>query len=142
MRWPGIETLYGPILRATPIFAPGKEGDFRWEELHKRVVEHNIRVISKYYTKIRMARLAQLLDLTPEQSESSLASLVSSGTVYAKMDRPAGLVNFEAKKSNADILNAWSSDMQKLMSTVEKVTHLVEKEWAVHRAGISAKTSD
>ncbi|KAN0060275.1 proteasome regulatory particle subunit [Thecaphora frezii] len=142
MRWPGIETLYGPMLRSTPTFAPGKEGDHRWEELHKRVVEHNIRVISKYYTKIRLARLAQLLDLSPEASESSLASLVSSGTVFAKMDRPAGVINFEAKKSNADILNAWSSDLQKLMATVEKVTHLVEKEWAVHRAGISAKANE
>ncbi|EPQ29074.1 uncharacterized protein PFL1_03363 [Pseudozyma flocculosa PF-1] len=142
MRWPGIETLYGPMLRSTATFAPGKEGDHRWEELHKRVVEHNIRVVAKYYTKIRLSRLAQLLDLSPEASESSLASLVSSGTVFAKMDRPAGVINFEAKKSNADILNAWSNDLQRLMGTVEKVTHLVEKEWAVHRAGISAKAAE
>ena len=36
MRWPGIEALYGPLLRATPTFAPGTDGDYRWEELHKR----------------------------------------------------------------------------------------------------------
>ncbi|PWN52613.1 putative RPN5-26S proteasome regulatory subunit [Violaceomyces palustris] len=141
MRWPGIEAMYAPMLRATPTFAPGKDGDYRWEELHKRIVEHNIRVVSQYYTKITLQRLSQLLDLTPEKSESSLAALVSSGTVYAKMDRPAGVVNFEAKKSNTDILNAWSSDMQKLLATVEKVTHLVEKEWAVHRAGISSASA-
>jgi 26S proteasome regulatory subunit N5 len=40
MRWPGIEALYGPLLRATPTFEPGTDGDYRWEELHKRVVEH------------------------------------------------------------------------------------------------------
>ncbi|PWZ01445.1 hypothetical protein BCV70DRAFT_236129 [Testicularia cyperi] len=149
MRWPGIETLYGPMLRQTPTFAPApaaassrakpsaiEDGDYRWEELHKRVVEHNIRVVSKYYTRISLSRLAQLLDLSPDQSEASLAKLVSSGTIFAKMDRPAGLVNFEPKKSNTDVLNDWSSDMNKLMATVEKVTHLVEKEWAVHRAGI------
>lgn len=150
MRWPGIESLYGPMLRQSPVFSttqPAKDdasngngvvrdGNHRWEELHKRVVEHNIRVISHYYTRITLKRLSELLDLSPAQSESSLAALVSSGTIFAKMDRPAGLVNFEKRKSNADVLNAWSGDMNKLMSTVEKVTHLVEKEWAIHRAGI------
>ncbi|CDW99534.1 hypothetical protein [Sporisorium scitamineum] len=142
MRWPGIETLYGPLLKSSPTFsAPktkdsDKDGAHRWEQLHKRVVEHNIHVISSYYTRITLERLSQLLDLSAAQSESALADLVSSGTIFAKMDRPAGLVNFEKKKSNADVLNDWSADMNKLMSTVEKVTHLVEKEWAIHRAGI------
>ncbi|EST06501.1 Proteasome component (PCI) domain protein [Kalmanozyma brasiliensis GHG001] len=148
MRWPGIEELYGPLLRQSPTFsstenaAPAQEGKspkdgaHRWDQLHKRVVEHNIRVISSYYTRITLPRLAQLLDLSPKESESSLADLVSSGTIYAKMDRPAGVVNFEKRKSNADVLNDWSGDMNRLMSTVEKVTHLVEKEWAIHRAGI------
>lgn len=60
MRWPGIETLYGQTLRSSPVFAPdsklgvktgskteGKKpeeisqpGVTRWEDLHKRVVEH------------------------------------------------------------------------------------------------------
>lgn len=41
MRWPGIESLYSPILRATPTFSESTEdGKKRWEELHKRVVEH------------------------------------------------------------------------------------------------------
>jgi 26S proteasome regulatory subunit N5 len=60
MRWPGIESLYGPTIRQSPIFAPsstlGKKtgskaedkkseelenpGEHRWEELHKRVIEH------------------------------------------------------------------------------------------------------
>nr|QBH67401.1 putative RPN5-26S proteasome regulatory subunit [Ustilago esculenta]QBH67519.1 putative RPN5-26S proteasome regulatory subunit [Ustilago esculenta] len=150
MRWPGIETLYGPMLRQSATFSPiasstntptvegvkVKDGNHRWEELHKRVVEHNIRVISHYYTRITLNRLSELLDLSPAQSESSLADLVSSGTIFAKMDRPSGLVNFEKRKSNADLLNDWSADMNKLMGTVEKVTHLVEKEWAIHRAGI------
>lgn len=60
MRWPGIESLYGPTLRQSPVFAPGSTlgkktgaraeekkpeelanpGEARWEELHKRVIEH------------------------------------------------------------------------------------------------------
>jgi hypothetical protein len=42
MRWPGIETIYGPTLRTTTVFGPGGEGegDKRWEDLHARVIEH------------------------------------------------------------------------------------------------------
>ncbi|KAE8221571.1 hypothetical protein CF319_g5090 [Tilletia indica] len=137
MRWPGIETLYGPMLRATPIFAQADEdGEKRWEELHKRVVEHNIRVVSKYYTRITLPRLSQLLDLPQAQAESSLAKLVSSGIVFAKIDRPAGIVNFERKRTHEDVLNAWSGDMQKLLDLVERTNHLVAREMSVQRAGL------
>ena len=42
MRWPGIETIYGPTLRTTTVFVSGVEGegDKRWEDLHTRVIEH------------------------------------------------------------------------------------------------------
>jgi predicted Zn-ribbon and HTH transcriptional regulator len=36
MRWPGIESLYGPSLRKTPVFST----EIRWEHLHTRVIEH------------------------------------------------------------------------------------------------------
>lgn len=64
MRWPKIEEIYGSALRATPVFDPLDEaGGRRWAELHNRVIEHNIRVVAKYYTRITSERLTQLLDL-------------------------------------------------------------------------------
>lgn len=43
-----------------------------------------------------MSRMAELLELTPEESEECLSSLVVSKTVRAKVDRPAGIVQFFA----------------------------------------------
>lgn len=139
MRWPGIEALYGPLLRATPTFAPGTDGDYRWEELHKRVVEHNIRVASVYYTRITLPRLAELLDLPQDEAESSLAALVSSGTVWAKIDRPAGVVSFQKKKDTSEHLNAWSNDMGQLLNLVEATSHLIQREHAISKAGLVAQ---
>jgi 26S proteasome regulatory subunit N5 len=49
------------------VFSPKDEaGQKRWSELHKRVIEHNIRVIAKYYTRITTKRLTQLLDLNEQ----------------------------------------------------------------------------
>lgn len=46
--------------------------------------------------------------------------MVVSGTVWAKVDRPAGIINFRKAKSAEDVMNDWSSDMQKLLGLVEK----------------------
>ena len=145
MRWPGIESIYGQFLRQTPIFSQDK----RWEDLHTRVIEHvniiyypawftltfeqNIRVVAEYYTRITLSRLTTLLDLSPKQTEDTLCRLVVSGTVWARIDRPAGIVNFKAKRSAEDVMNDWSSDMQKLLG-------LVEKTWMGMNAALAAQS--
>jgi 26S proteasome regulatory subunit N5 len=133
MRWPGIEAIYGPFLRTTPVFSSDK----RWEDLHTRVIEHvstpithrtvcltclrqTVRIVAEYYTRITLSRLTSLLDLTHQQTEDTLSRLVVSGTVWARIDRPAGIVNFRSKRSAEDVMNDWSSDMQKLLGLVEK----------------------
>ncbi|KAH9898160.1 hypothetical protein C8Q73DRAFT_663927 [Cubamyces lactineus] len=67
MRWPGIEAIYGPHLRKTQVFSSDKP----WEDLHTRVIEHNIRIVAQYYTRITLARLTSLLDLTQQQTEEN-----------------------------------------------------------------------
>ncbi|KAG0141300.1 hypothetical protein CROQUDRAFT_664022 [Cronartium quercuum f. sp. fusiforme G11] len=151
MRWPGIQELYGPTLRKSRIFGPkGTEGvtgdieedvgegsdpgETRWSELHKRVVEHNIRTVSKYYTRLTLVRLSELLDLSVPESEATLAKLVSSKTVCAKIDRPRGVVQFtpgSQQSSQENILNIWNADVGKLLGLVEKTVHLIQKEFAL-----------
>ncbi len=92
----------------------------------------NIRVIAQYYTRIRVPRLARLLDLTTRETEETLSRLVVSGSVYARIDRPAGIVSFRNRKSAEDIMNEWSSDVQKLMS-------LVEKSWMGMNAALASR---
>lgn len=67
IRWGLFEAQYGPEIAAeTDIFA-GEYGSKRLEDLKLRVIEHNVLVVTKYYTRITTARLAELLDLTPDQ---------------------------------------------------------------------------
>lgn len=142
MRWPGIEALYGPMLRQLAVFSGSPEAEERWKQLHARVVEYNIQVLAKYYTQIRLERLAQLLDLPMDKAEEALADLVVKKTTHARIDRPAQIVNFQAPMTDAEVLNYWSNDMSKLLQTIEKVSHLVEKEWAIQRAGLVVKANE
>ena len=60
------------------------------------MIQHNIRVIGTYYQNIRMPRLAQLLELTEEESEKHVCDMVVAGSLFARIDRLKGIATFQA----------------------------------------------
>ncbi|KAK2804631.1 hypothetical protein FQN51_001832 [Onygenales sp. PD_10] len=134
MRWPMVAEQFGPHLCSTDVFdaQPNQTADnkayTRWQDLRKRVIEHNVRVVAKYYTRIEMGRLTELLDLNEEETEKYISDLVTSKTVYAKIDRPARIVNFAKPRDADDVLNEWSSNMKSLLGLLERIDHLITKE--------------
>ncbi|KAI7807403.1 26S proteasome non-ATPase regulatory subunit 12 [Triplophysa rosa] len=139
MSWSCVVKDYGKELREssmetpdTDVFTYSEEGEKRWKNLKNRVVEHNIRIMAKYYTRITMERMAGLLDLSVDESEEFLSNLVVNKTIYAKVDRLAGVINFQRPKDPNNLLNDWSHKLNSLMSLVNKTTHLIAKEEMIH----------
>ncbi|EPB69812.1 PCI domain protein, partial [Ancylostoma ceylanicum] len=100
----------------------GKDGEKRWKDLHMRVGEHNMRMISKYYTQITFDRLAELLDFPLNDMESFLCNLIVTGAITdAKIHRPSRVVNLRARKANLEQLDQWASNVHKLTETLNKV---------------------
>ncbi|KAI2474492.1 26S proteasome non-ATPase regulatory protein [Pyrenophora tritici-repentis] len=83
----------------------------RWQDLRKRVIEHNVRVVAKYYTRIQIPRLTELLDLTEDETEKNISELVSAKTIYARSTDPRAFGN-----------------MKSLLGLLERVDHLITKE--------------
>jgi 26S proteasome regulatory subunit N5 len=65
--WSAFEKQYGAEIEAEASVFGGEPGAKRKEDLRLRVIEHNVLVISKYYSRIAVARLSQLLNLTPAE---------------------------------------------------------------------------
>ncbi|EER24382.1 PCI domain containing protein [Coccidioides posadasii C735 delta SOWgp] len=134
MRWPVVSEQFGPHLCGTDVFdaLPGQSMDDkpnrRWQDLRKRVIEHNIRVVAKYYTRIQTSRLTELLDLDEAETEKYISDLVTSKTIYARIDRPARIVSFAKPRDADDVLNEWSGSMQSLLGLLERIDHLITKE--------------
>lgn len=137
MRWSDVCTTYEKELRtgsgASVFTSESKNGSKHWADLKIRTVEHNMRIMSKYYTRIRMSRMAELLDLTEDETEEFLSALVVNKTVEAKIDRLEGIVCFCKAKNPADLLDDWTRNISSLMSFVNKTTHLITKEEMVHK---------
>ncbi|CAF3090743.1 unnamed protein product [Rotaria sp. Silwood2] len=117
---------------ATNVFISNEDGEKLWEEFKVRVVEHNMRIMAKYYTRVRTRKIAELLDLTKEVAEHFLSNLVSNKIVNAKIDRLQDIVTFQEKKSPQEILNEWSTNLDSLMTIINKICHLINKEETVH----------
>ena len=55
------------------------------QDVDTRVVEHNIRVVAKCYSRIRSDRLANLLGKSPDETEENLARLVVDKSVCVSL---------------------------------------------------------
>jgi len=121
--------------------SPHEGGSARWDLLKKRIVQHNIKVISGYYDQIKTTRLCELLGLPDKETEAELSEMVQGKFVYAKIDRPGGTIKFGEKPTYTDTLNDWSGGISKMLDLVENTCHLIQKEQMVHaaRAKLKAK---
>uniref|UniRef100_A0A8C9H5I3 26S proteasome non-ATPase regulatory subunit 12-like n=1 Tax=Piliocolobus tephrosceles TaxID=591936 RepID=A0A8C9H5I3_9PRIM len=111
-------------------------GQHRWNLFKKKVMHHNIYVISNCYNKISLNRLAELLNATTEESENLLSELVSNKILDAKIDRLQGIIRFGKQKSPENLLNSWSSQIHQIMELIEESSHLIQKERMLHEAKI------
>ena len=103
------------------------------ETLHQRVTQHNIQVVSCYYARISMERLGGLLGLSIGLMEEQLCEMVTKKQVYARIDRPKGIIVFAPPKTANTILNDWSGDISSLLNLVEGACQEIHKENMLHK---------
>ncbi|OIW20369.1 hypothetical protein TanjilG_09529 [Lupinus angustifolius] len=85
---------------------------------------------------ITVKRLAELLCHSAQEAEKHLSDMVVSKALVAKIDRPMGIVCFQATKDSNDILNSWAANLERLLDLVEKSCHQIHKETMVHKAAL------
>jgi len=61
-----------------------------------------------------------------------VSELVSSKSIYARMDRPLGIVVFERPRPATEVLSDWGHDLEEVLTLIEKTSHLIQKEYMVH----------
>ena len=120
------------------LHSAGADVHLRWRKtLHTRVIQHNVRVVAKYYRQVSLRRLANLLGLSEDDAERRVSHMVSSLGLYCKIDRPAGVVKFHAPKPPDEVLQDWASDISKMLGLVEMTCHLINKETMIHKGALA-----
>lgn len=136
-----LNNMYGKELLGFDIFnQETAHGRKCWTELKNRVIEHNIRIISNYYTRITMARLSELINLPSGETEDYLSRMANEGTLTVKIDRPAGIIYFTTNKPPSDLLNDWADNINKLMKLTNKTCHLINKEICINQTMVTSNS--
>ena len=119
------------------VFEPFQEGTRNHKnhlrELLRQLVQHNVRVIEKYYSRIGLERLSQLVGVSVERAEAELGDMVVNNRISAKINRLAGIVVFQQrKKFTNEALDAWNYDLKTTLDKIEQTCHLINREKVVH----------
>ncbi|CAM6090625.1 unnamed protein product [Calypogeia fissa] len=139
IRWQPFWEEYQSLFQEEAGLPGGPLGDKAANDLRQRVIEHNILVVSKYYARITLQRLSELLSLSLTETEKHLSDMVVSKALIAKVDRPAGVVSFQSQKDSNEVLNAWAVSIEKLLELVEKSCHQIHKETMVHKVTLKVQ---
>lgn len=100
----------------------------------RQLIQHNLRVIAKYYSKIRISTLSRLIGVTEDRAEQEIGDMVVNKRVQAKINRLAWEVTFKQKNQSANAhLDNWNSDIRLLLDKVEQTCHLINREKIVHK---------
>lgn len=102
------------------------------DSLFKQIIQHNLRVIEKYYTRIRLDRLSPLIGVGIDRTEQEIADMVINKRIIAKINRIDGIVKFGKKEFTNDTLNTWNYDIKSLLSKIDTTCHLINRERVVY----------
>lgn len=95
----------------------------------KQLIQHNVRVIEKYYSRIHLLKLAQLVGVSLQRAEAEICDMVVSKRISARINRLEGIVAFNHKKQfTNDRLSSWNYDIKVTLDKIENTCHLINRE--------------
>ena len=97
------------------------------------MIQHNIRVIEKYYGRIRLERLSILVGVSVDRTEAELGDMVVKKKIAAKINRLEGIVVFSKKKQfTNEKLTQWNQNIKTTLDKIEQTCHLINREKVIH----------
>ena len=103
-------------------------------ELFRQMIQHNIRVIEKYYGRIHLERLSILVGVSVDRTEAELGDMVVKKRIAAKINRLASIVVFSKRKQfTNERLNSWNTDIKTTLDKIEQTCHLINREKVIHQ---------
>lgn len=86
--WEAFQAQFASEMEACPEVFAGAKAQKRMEDLRLRVIQHNILVVAKYYSRVTLPRLAQLLALSVDEAEKHLCDMAVRKALTVRIDRP------------------------------------------------------
>lgn len=103
-------------------------GTQNFKLFRKYFIQHNLQIVSKFFSQISLTRISNLISVPVNEVESEICNMVTSGYLYARINRIKAIVSFRKKQNFDDKLNNLDGDLMKMLETLETTCHLIHKE--------------
>lgn len=95
-------------------------------------IQHNLSIFEKFYSKIHLQRMQEMINVPTLEIENEIADMVINQYIYAKINRIEQTVNFRKKEEHHDIVNNIKCDLDSVLKNLETTCHLINKEYLKH----------
>lgn len=103
-----------------PFLESTENNQSHMRELLRQLIQHNLRVIERYYSKIKIQTLSRLIGVPEDRAETEICDMVVNKRIQAKINRLAWEVSFKKKNSNVEgMLGDWNNDIKTMLDKVE-----------------------
>lgn len=92
------------------------------------LVQHNIRVISHYYSQLSMQRMGELVNAEKDFCEEELCTLNNERVISCRVDRISGVIDFRPVEHENNLLENWNNSINTILDKVDVVSNLINRE--------------
>ncbi len=97
------------------------------------LVQHNVRIISKYYGELTLTRVSELLKVEREYCEEQICALNNKKVISCRIDRIDGVIDFKPVENEQYLLKNWNESINNILELVDVATNLIHREREVYK---------
>lgn len=96
------------------------------------LVQHNIRVVAKYYSELTIQRLSELTNAEKSYCEEELCVLNNNKVISCRVDRISDLIDFKEIEHENNLLQNWNSSINSILDMVDITSNLINREREIY----------
>jgi 26S proteasome regulatory subunit N5 len=96
------------------------------------VTQHNIRIISKYYSQLTLQRMSALIRVAKDYCEEELCVLNNEKVINCRVNRTKDTVDFKPVEYENSLLGNWNSSINQILEMVDVTSNLINREREIY----------
>ena len=97
------------------------------------LVQHNLRIISKYYGRLTLTRTSQLIGVEKGYCEEEFCQLNNLKLISCRIDRIDDTVDFRPIENETFLLKRWNESVNTILEMIDVTSNLIHREREVYR---------
>lgn len=101
-------------------------------ELRRMLTQHNIRIISKYYSQLTLQRMSELIKVEKHYCEEELCVLNNEKVISCRVNRTRDTVDFKPVEYENSLLSHWNGSINRILDMVDITSNLINREMEIY----------